>query len=105
MSFLSALKRSDFIRNIIDYPKVNITLSKACVLLESTTRQTKEELEAETSPENTVKGMFLLDKLMKYVKLLDVGSINVYMNKGKYIVLEATVGCYIVSESRENKEE
>ena len=105
MSFLNALKRSDFIRNIIDYPKVNITLSKDGVLLESTTGQTKEELEAETSTENTVKGMFLLDKLMKYVKLLDVGLINIYMNEGKYIVLEDTVGCYIVSESRENKEE
>lgn len=105
MSFLNALKRSDFIRNIIDYPKVNITLSKDSVLLESTTGQTKEELEAETSTDNTAKGMFLLDKLMKYVKLLDVGSINIYMNEGKYIVLEDTVGCYIVSESRENKEE
>ena len=49
--------------------------------------------------------MFLLDKLMNYVKLLDVGLINIYMNEGKYVVLEDTVGCYIVSESRENKEE
>ena len=105
MSFLNALKRSDFIRNIIDYPKVNITLSKDGVLLESTTGQTKEELEVTVSTDNTVKGMFLLDKLMKYVKLLDVGSINIYMNEGKYIVLEDTVGCYIVSESAEKKED
>ena len=49
--------------------------------------------------------MFLLDKLMKYVKLLDVGSINIYMNEGKYVVLEDTVGCYIVSESTEKKED
>ena len=105
MSFLNALKRSDFIRNIIDYPKVNITLSKDGVLLESTTGQTKEELEVTASTENAVKGMFLLDKLMKYVKLLDVGSINIYMNEGKYIVLEDAVGCYIVSESAENKED
>ena len=105
MSFLNALKRSDFIRNIIDYPKVNITLSKDGVLLESTTGQTKEELEAETNTDSTVKGMFLLDNLMKYVKLLDVGSISIYMNEGKYIVIEDTVGCYIVSESTEKKEE
>lgn len=105
MSFLNALKRSDFIRNIIDYPRVNITLSKDGVLLESTTGQTKEELEVTTSTVSTVKGMFLLDKLMKYVKLLDVGSINIFMNEGKYIVLEDTVGCYIVSESTEKKED
>jgi hypothetical protein len=102
MSFLNALKRSDFIRNVIDYPKVNITLSKDGVLLESTTGQTKEELEVTASTDNTVKGTFLLDKLVKYVKLLDVGSINIYMNEGKYIVLEDTVGCYTVGGYKED---
>ena len=105
MNFLNALKRSDFIRTIVDYPKVRITLNKDGVLLESTTGQTKEELEAETSTKNTVKGVFLLDKMMQFVKLLDIGKINIYMNEGKYVVLEDAVGCYIVSESAENKEE
>ena len=105
MSFLNALKRSDFIRTIVDYPKVRITLGKDGVLLESTTGQTKEELETETSTENPVKGVFLLDNMMQFVKLLGIGKINIYMNEGKYVVLEDVTGCYVVSETTEKVEE
>lgn len=97
--FLNALKRSDFVRSIVDYPKVILTLSPDCVRLESTTGKTKEELNTtDIATDNTYTSLLLLDSVMKYTKLLDTGIINVYINSGKYIVLEDLVGCYVISE-------
>ena len=97
--FLNALKRSDFVRSIVDYPKVVLTLSADCVKLESTTGKTKEELNTtDIATDNTYTSYLLLDSVMKYTKLLDTGIINVYINSGNYIVLEDLVGCYVISE-------
>ena len=97
--FLNALKRSDFVRSIVDYPKVILTLSTDCVKLESTTGKTKEELNtSEIITDDSYTSCLLLDSAMKYTKLLDTGIITIYVNSGNYIVLEDLVGCYIISE-------
>ena len=103
--FLNALKRSDFIKNAIEYPKITISLSNGRIVIENILGSTKEEIEVstDTKGKDIVKGTFLIDLLMKYVKLLDIGTITVYMNEGKYAVLEDAVGSYVFSEQVETK--
>lgn len=98
--FLNALKRSDFVHSIVDYPKVMLTLSADCVKLESTTGKTKEELNTtDIVTDKVYISYLLLDSVIKYTKLLDTGIINVYVNSGKYIILEDLAGCYVVTET------